>query len=123
MSMRGFSLLEVLVALAAVALVLGVALPQTRLTLASARQAERQSLALLVAESKISEVALRPILAAAEETGEAEAGLLWRLEVSPATEHGDTPRLRLWQVSVEVRDRSGETRLRLASLRLGEVAP
>ncbi len=123
MMQRGFSLLEVLVALAAVALVLGVALPQTRLTLASARQAERQSLALLVAESKLSEVALRPILAAAEESGEAEAGLLWRLDVSPATEHGDVPRLRLWQVSVEVRDRSGETRLRLATLRLGEVAP
>ncbi len=116
----GFSLLEVLVALAAVALVLAVALPQMRLTLSAARQAERQSLALLVAESKLAELALQPALAPFEASGEAEAGLLWQASIQPADDVGKLG-LSLWRLSVQVRDRSGETRLDLATLRLAEA--
>ncbi|MBP7064740.1 type II secretion system minor pseudopilin GspI [Ferrovibrio sp.] len=118
----GFSLLEVLVALAAAALVLAVALPQMRLTLSAARQAERQSLALLVAESKLAELALQPDFTPFEASGEAEAGLLWQASIQPA-EGVATTRLgpSLWRLSVQVRDRSGETRLDLATLRLAEA--
>ncbi len=116
----GFSLLEVLVALAAVALVLAGALPQMRLTLSAARQAERQSLALLVAESKLAELALQPALAPFEASGEAEAGLLWQASIQPADDVGKLGP-SLWRLSVQVRDRSGETRLDLATLRLAEA--
>lgn len=116
----GFSLLEVLVALAAVALVLAVALPQMRLTLSAARQAERQSLALLVAESKLAELALQPALAPFEASGEAEAGLLWQASIQPVDDVGKLGP-SLWRLSVQVRDRSGETRLDLATLRLAEA--
>lgn len=116
----GFSLLEVLVALAAVALVLAVALPQMRLTLSAARQAERQSLALLVAESKLAELALQPAFAPFEASGEAEAGLLWQASIQPADGIGKLGP-SLWRLSVQVRDRSRETRLDLATLRLAEA--
>ena len=118
----GFSLVEALVALAAVAMVLGVALQQARLTLNAARKAERQSLALLLAESKLSELALREDWRPGEETGEA-VGLRWRLQVQPREGGSLLDGPRLWQVHVEVRDAANDANIALSSLRLVERRP
>ncbi len=118
----GFSLVEALVALAAVAMVLGVALQQARLTLNAARKAERQSLALLLAESKLSELTLREDWRLGEEAGE-EAGLRWRLQLQPREGNSLLDGPRLWQVHVEVRDAANDANIVLSSLRLVERRP
>ncbi len=118
----GFSLVEALVALAAVAMVLGVALEQARLTLNAARKAERQSLALLLAESKLSELVLRQDWREGEESGE-ESGLLWQLALQPQDGSSLLDGPRLWRVQVSVRDAANDANISLSSLRLVERRP
>ncbi|MBX3456028.1 prepilin-type N-terminal cleavage/methylation domain-containing protein [Ferrovibrio sp.] len=121
-SQAGFSLIEALVALAAVAMVLGVALQQARVTLNAARKAERQSVALLLAESKLSELALRQDWRPGEEQGE-ESGLRWQLSLQPREGSALLDGPRLWQVSVTVRDAANDANIALSSLRLVERRP
>lgn len=120
-SQRGFTLLEVLVALAVLALVLGVALEQERLSVGAARRAEAQSLALALAQNKLSELALTARWAEWQDGGD-EAGLRWERRIRPAVEHGDRAvgggPLRLWHVEVEVTGRDAS--VHLATLRLVE---
>ena len=130
--MRGFSMLEVLVAFVILALV-GTAL--FRLfsgALNNAAAAEDYSRAVLVAESVLAEAAGTLPLREASQTGSADDGRIeWTTQVSPYlapqvnpdTERGsDLLATRLWRVVAEVRFAApnGKTRtLSLATVRIG----
>lgn len=119
---RGFTLLEVLVALAALSLVLAVLLEQSRLATVSVRAAERQSQALAIAETQLAEVATFERLRDADDEGSVDPGWRWQRRIRAAASFGDrvaaAPSQRLWQVEVEVFDAAGSA-LRLSTLRLG----
>jgi len=114
----------VLVALAVVALVVGVALEQSRISVVAARRAEAQSAALAVGQNKISELALASRWTEGEESGE-EGGFAWRLRIRPAREFGERAvgggSLRLWHVEMTVA--GGPASLSLETLRLVEQRP
>ena len=130
--MRGFSMLEVLVAFVILALV-GTAL--FRLfsgALNNAAAAEDYSRAVLVAESALAEAAGTLPLREGSQSGSADDGRIeWTTQVSPYaapqvnpdTERGsDLLATRLWQVVAEVRFAApnGKTRtLSLATVRIG----
>lgn len=119
---RGFTLIEAIVALAALALVLGVAFQQSRASLDAARRTAAQSLALSVAESRIAETATLRRWQAQEEDGSEPGGVTWTRRIRPAEEFGDravAQAVRLWLVEVTVAGPDGAT-LRLATLRATE---
>lgn len=119
---RGFTLIEAIVALAALALVLGVAFQQSRASLEAARRVEGQSLALSVAESRIAETATLRRWQAQEEEGGEPGGIAWTRRIRPAEEAGDravAQAVRLWVVEVSVTGPDGAT-LRLATMRAAE---
>jgi general secretion pathway protein I len=130
--MRGFSMLEVLVAFVILALV-GTAL--FRLfsgALNNAAAAEDYSRAVLVAESVLAEAAGTHPLREAAQSGSADDGRIeWTTrvtpylapQVNPDTEHGsDLLATRLWRVVAEVRFAAGNGMARtlsLATVRIG----
>ncbi len=120
-SQRGFTLLEVLVALAVLALVMGVALEQARLSVRAARRAEAQSVALAVAQNKMAELAVNTRWSAREDDGD-ENGLHWQRRIRAASEFGDravgSGPFRLWHVDVTVSGR--DANVHVSTLRLVE---
>jgi general secretion pathway protein I len=129
--MRGFSMLEVLVAFVILALV-GTAL--FRLfsgALTNASAADDYSRALLVAQSVLEEAAGTPPLRDGSRSGSADDGRIeWTTRVSPyvvpqanpdAPDGTETMKVRLWRVVADVRfsGPNGKPRtLTLATLRL-----
>lgn len=113
---RGFTLIEVLVAFALVALVLGAALRLVSGGLNDSDVAERQTLAVLVAESRIAEVGTAVPLAPGVTDGTAPGGYRWRREIRPIADAADDDPLPLYAITVEVSadDRRG---VRLSTLR------
>lgn len=114
---RGFSLLEVLVAFLIVALVLGAALPLVGQGLQGTQAAERRTLALLHAESRLAEIASLADPRSEIRVGELAGGFSWRSE-SQLLEPRAGTRLMLHRVSVTWRGaRPGED-VSLSTLRL-----
>ncbi len=99
---RGFTLIEVLVALAVVALALG-ALARAAGNAADVQyEAERRTLALWVASNRLAELELATV-AAGRSNGTTRLGGIdwrWQADVSPA------PGGELWRVDVTVSDAS-----------------
>ncbi|MCW5732015.1 MAG: prepilin-type N-terminal cleavage/methylation domain-containing protein [Alphaproteobacteria bacterium] len=105
---RGFSLLEVLVAFLIVALVLGAALPLIGQGLQGTHAAERRTMALLHAESRLAELAALGDPRGEARAGELPGGFAWRSQSQPV-ESGAGQRILLLRVSVTWRGaRSGE---------------
>lgn len=103
---RGFTLIEVLVALAVVALALG-ALVRSAGNAADAQfEAERRSFALWIASNRLAELQLEPVLEAGQRGGRTRMGnreWRWQAEIRPA------PGGELWQIDVTVADAEAET--------------
>ncbi len=118
----GFTLLEVLVAFALLAVMLVALLQAFTQGLGVQHAAEERSTAVLVARSKLAEVDRVLPLEEGEESGELEDGLAWRLVVTPHEdpdgEGSDDELLRLYQVTVTV-ERDGRPLAEITSLRLG----
>jgi general secretion pathway protein I len=110
---RGFTLLEVLVALAVMAIALTVLLRLVSGTLRLERAAHDYSRALAVAQARISELSLEE--APTSRVGEAE-GLRWWVTASPVWEAGE--QAQLYHVWVVI-ERPGARALRFETLRVG----
>ncbi len=91
---RGFTLLEVLVAFAVLAVALGVAFEIFATGLRGARSADALTRAVLIAESRLARVGVETELPPGESEGETDDGTLWRIEIhdQPA-EDGDDERV------------------------------
>jgi len=117
---QGFSLLEVLVAMAVLALSLGVLYQAMGNGLRNLGDAGDWGRAMILAESRLNEAAARP-LEAGEESGR-QGPFRWTVAVSryePPDRPGRLqPPFQPWRISVEVRWGKGR-RYRLDTLRLG----
>ncbi len=91
---RGFTLLEVLVAFAVLAVALGVAFEIFATGLRGARSADALTRAVLIAESRLARVGVESELTPGESEGETDDGTRWRIEIhdQPA-EDGDEERV------------------------------
>ena len=91
---RGFTLLEVLVAFAVLAVALGVAFEIFATGLRGARSADALTRAVLIAESRLARVGVETELTPGESEGETDDGTRWRIEIhdQPA-ENGDDERV------------------------------
>lgn len=104
MRARGFTLIEVLVALAVVAIALGALAHAGARVLEHQAELEQRTLATWLADNRISEIRLRRSLSAGVDSGELDYGdrrWRWRAEVQPA------PGGALWRIDVEVMDADG----------------
>ena len=121
MKEQGFSLLEVLVAMAVLALSLGVLYQAMGNGLRNLGNAGDWGRAMILAESQLNEAAARRPLQAGRESGR-QGPFRWTVEVSqyepPERPGRFQPPFQPWRISVEVRWDKGR-RYRLDSLRLG----
>lgn len=133
---RGFSLLEVLVAFIIVALVVTALFRLFGGALGNASAAEDWTRALLVAQSRLELAsAVQPLVEASDAGTEADGRIAWRTSVVPYVvpdANDDLERLsqamptRLYRVSVDVRfpGVAGQERsLTLATVKIGKKAP
>lgn len=113
---RGFTLIEVLVAFALVVLILGAALRLVSGGLNDSDAAERHTLAVLVAESRIAEIGATAPLEPGITEGGAPGGYRWRREIRRLDGPTDDDPLPLYAVTVDVAWDNGPG-VRLATLR------
>jgi len=123
----GFTVVEVVVALAILALALGVLLNVTSDSLRRTERAETIAEAGSLAQSLLAETGVELPLRDGETTGETDRGFRWRVYIEP---YGDGIDQREWpiaahQVLAEVSWRDGplERSLVLTTLRLGPKEP
>ncbi len=119
---RGFTLIEVLVAFALVALILGAALRLVSGGLNDSDAAERHTLAVLVAESRLAEVGAAAPLEPGITEGSASDIYRWRREIRLLDGQTDADPLPLYAVTVDVTWDDGPG-VRLATLRPGRSDP
>jgi general secretion pathway protein I len=112
-SQKGFTLLEVLVALAVMAIALTVLLRLVSGTLRLERAAHDYSRALAVAQARIAEVSLEE--APTSRVGQ-DQEFRWWVMAGPVWQ--GTPKVELYHVSVIV-ERSAASALRFETLRVG----
>ena len=91
--MRGFSLLEVLVAFTILALTLSVLWQIFSATAQRATVVQETHRAVMLAESKISELAVTDLVRAGEDAGELDATYRWQRRVEPISEAQRSTRL------------------------------
>lgn len=113
---RGFTLIEVLVAFALVALVLGAALRLVAGGLNDSDAATRRTVAVLVAESRIAEVGVIAPLVPGIVEGAAAGDYRWRREIRRLESGIDDDPLPLYAVTVDIAWDDGPG-VRLATLR------
>lgn len=123
----GFTLLEVLVAFAVLAVSLGVAFEIFSTGMRNSRAADAYSRATLHAESTLERVASEAPLTAGEDTGEFGDGFAWRAVVRPYPIEGvdgdaeGAARAMEVVVSVAWQDGQRQRSITLATLRLGHA--
>lgn len=119
--MRGFSLLEVLVAFAILALTLGVLMNIFSGGLRNLGDGEQYTRAVLQAQSKLSEIGVSQPLTPGETSGEFGASSRWTTQITPValTPSGNAS---LYQVDVTVQWGDG-TKQRAVSLQTLKIGP
>jgi general secretion pathway protein I len=123
---KGFSLIEVVVAFAILALSLGVLYQIFASSTRQAALARDYGRALALADAKLAEAGITSVLAPGAQSGESEGGLRWQRSVEVALEPSEPAQKSplLYRVTVEVRwKRDGAERsVTLGTLRLGKAA-
>jgi general secretion pathway protein I len=98
---RGFTLLEVMVALAILGVGFALAMELLAAGVRSAKTSEEYTQAVLLARQKIAEMAVTPSLRESAEQGDFGGGFRWSSEVQPLPQEEDLP-ARLYQMRVRV---------------------
>lgn len=98
---RGFTLLEILVAFAMLALVGSALLQLFQGGLTNLAAGEEYSRAALLAESRLSQLRAGPVLAAGQQRGELEPGYRYSLELAPY-QHSGEPQPGLLQADLAI---------------------
>lgn len=115
-SERGFTLLEVIVAFAVVALALGAVFQIFSTGLRSAVVTENYNMATLLAESKLTAMGIEAPLAAGDQSGTFANGYRWQTTVHPYDDEGVVSEvISAFEVTVTV-TWGGLTRDRMVSL-------
>ena len=113
--MGGFSLLEVLVAFTILTLTLGVLWQIFSATAQRATVVQETHRAVMLAESKISELALTDLVRAGDDAGEVDATYRWQRRIEPISEGKRSTRLTRprapYRVIVEVQWSPREARI------------
>lgn len=104
-SQGGFSLIEVVVALAIVALMLGTIYQVSNGAVRSTVRTDNYLRALAMAQSRLAEAAAMPVLKVGTVMGSAD-GVAWSRSVKPYAAPPPSPETRLYEVSV-IATRSG----------------
>lgn len=121
---RGFSLIEIVIALAILALSLGALYEAFGLGLRRAAVAHQREVALLTAQSVLAEIRGREPLAPGTVQGETAQGLKWESQIREREARIDPQSpLRAFDVTVEVSwGRGVAQRIRLQSIETGRRA-
>jgi general secretion pathway protein I len=116
---RGFTLLEVIVALAILAVGFALAMELLANGVRSAKASEDYTQAVLLAQQKMAEIAVTRDLAGRSDAGEFGGGFRWIAEVQPIEQEETLPG-RLYNVRVRVTwpGRRGEKSIDLQTLRM-----
>jgi len=117
----GFTLVEIIVALAILALSLNVILPTISDALWRTSEAEAQAEAASLARSLLAQAGISVALQNGEAAGRFDNGFRWRLEVTPYGRTDQTMPVRAYKVVAEVfwDDARRERSIALTTLRLG----
>jgi general secretion pathway protein I len=103
---RGFSLLEVLVAFTILIMVFGALFEIFGRGVRAATVSERYSLATLIAQSRLAELAAEDSLSEGIDDGDAGRGYRWQSTIVPYVEPEgasfDGMKVKLWTVTVDV---------------------
>jgi general secretion pathway protein I len=98
-SQRGFSLVEVIVALAIVALMLGAVYQVATGSVRSTERTDNYLRALTTAQSVLAQVSAQPVLQVGTTLG-SSGGVAWSRSIKPYSAPAPTPETRLYQVTV-----------------------
>jgi general secretion pathway protein I len=117
---RGFTLLEVVIALAILGIAFALAMELLANGVRSAKASEDYTQAVLLARQKIAEMAITPYLSGSGEQGDFGGGFRWSSEVQPIPPQEEGLPARLYQVRVRVTwpGRRGEKSMDLYTLRM-----
>lgn len=119
---RGFTLLEILVALVIFALAFGVIAQVFQTSLRQNLRAETLLQATALAERQLAEAGVTRPLAQGGDSGLSAEGLRWRTSIELAAPAPPGVDIALYRVAVEVGPETGrESYVTLGSLRLGAV--
>lgn len=115
----GFTLLEVVVALAILGVAFALAMQLLATGVRSAKASEDYTQAVLLARQKMAEIAVTSNLEGSADGGEFGGGFRWQSEIRPLPQEEDLP-ARLYKVRVHVTwpSRRGEKSLDLYTLRM-----
>lgn len=121
---RGFTLLEVIVAIAILAVFMGAMMRVFSTGLRGLGAAEARTVATLLAESKLSTIGIETPLVVGETSGDFERGYRWQASVHPYLEQGGDPAVRAGFAAFEVVVRVGwgdkaSQQVSLTTLKLG----
>ena len=118
---HGFTLLEVIVALAILSVAFALAMELLAAGVRSAKASEDYTQAVLLARQKMAEVVVAPNLERSADRGDFDRGFHWTSEVQPLSrEEERDPPARLYQVRVRVTwpSRGAEKSLDLYTFRM-----
>jgi general secretion pathway protein I len=115
----GFTLLEVIIALAILGIGFALAMELLATGVRSAKASEEYTQAVLLVRQKMAEIAVTPSLEGSTDAGEFEGGFRWASEIYPLPQEEDLP-AQLYQVRVRVTwpGRRGEKALDLYTVRM-----
>jgi general secretion pathway protein I len=100
---EGFTLLEVIVALAILSVAFALAMELLAAGVRSAKASEDYTQAVLLARQKMAEVVVTPNLEGSADKGDFDRGFHWYSEVQPLSQEEERdPAARLYQVRVRV---------------------
>lgn len=98
-SQKGFSLVEVIVALAIVALMLGAVYQVSAGSVRSTARTDNYLRALTTAQSVLAQVSAQPVLQVGTTLG-SSGGVAWSRSIKPYAAPAPTPETRLYRVTV-----------------------